>query len=118
MDLSESFEPIRKAVQQRNLPGVEECLSYGTPAFKVRGKLLLRLREPDVVVLPCEIEEKDFLKQMGPDVYFETDHYAGYPWILAYVSRIDLEDLADRVQMAWRGYASRKMVDDFDSRNG
>jgi len=116
MDLSQSFETIRNAIVRRDLPGVEETLSYGTPAFKVKGKLLLRLREPDVVVLPCEIEQKEFLKQAAPDIYFETDHYVGYPWILAFVSRIDLEDLADRVENAWRGYATRKMLDDYDSR--
>ena len=40
----------------RGLPGIEEGLSYGTPALRVRGKLLVRLREdPDSLMVRADI---------------------------------------------------------------
>lgn len=38
-----NFETVRAVALA--LPGVEEGTCYGTPAFRVRGKFLLRLRE-------------------------------------------------------------------------
>ena len=114
MDLSASFEPIRAALRTRNMPGIEEGLSYGTPAMKARGKLLLRLLEENVVVLPCELEEKEVLLQLDPDTYFETDHYTGWPWILAYISKLDPEELTDRIERAWRKVATKKMLAEAD----
>ena len=37
-----TFDTVRQL--GRALPGVEEGLSYGTPALRVRGKLFARLR--------------------------------------------------------------------------
>jgi hypothetical protein len=43
------------------LPGVEEGTSYGTPAFRVRGKFLARLREDgETLVVKCDYPERDF----------------------------------------------------------
>lgn len=112
-DLSACFEPVREVWRAANWPGVEEGLSYGTPALKVRGKLLVRLREPDVVVLRCDLDEKEFLMAAAPDVYFQTDHYKGYPAVLARLSMIDPEELRERIEKTWRSHATKKMLDEF-----
>lgn len=117
MDLLACFEPVRTILREHAWPGVEEGLSYGTPALKVRGKLLLRLREPNVVVVPCDVDEKELLTQMAPEVFFEIDHYRGYPWILAYLSTIDPIELADRIERAWRQQATKKMIEEFERTN-
>ena len=42
------------------LPGVEESTSYRTPAMKVRGKLIARLKEDgETIVVPMTIDERD-----------------------------------------------------------
>ena len=42
------------------LPDVEESTSYRTPAMKVRGKLIARLKEDDEsIVVPMLIAERD-----------------------------------------------------------
>ena len=41
--LRAAFEPVRRAAT--GLPEVDESTSYGTPALKVRGKFLTRLKE-------------------------------------------------------------------------
>ena len=65
------------------LPGVEAGPSFGTPGFRVRKKFLARVKDADTVVLARPLEEKELLMEAAPDIYFETDHYRGWPAILA-----------------------------------
>lgn len=106
-DLSRDLKRVKKLIAAAKLPGVEEALSYGQPSLKVGGKFLARVREPDVLVLRCALEEKDFLMQMNPDVYFETDHHKGWPAVLIR-SKIDDAELTHRLEIAWRMQAPKK----------
>lgn len=114
-DLSRDLKRVKKLLAAAKLPGVEEGLSYGQPSLKVVGKFLARVREPDILVLMCALEEKDFLMQMNPDVYFETDHYKGWPAILVRLSKIDDNDLTYRLQAAWRMQAPKKAIAALDA---
>src|SRR5688500_585735 len=70
------------------LPEVEEGIWFRTPALKVRGKSFVRLKEDgkSVVFLLDSVDEQEFLIQARPDLYFITDHYRGYPAVLARLS--------------------------------
>ncbi len=100
-----------------HLPGIEEATSYGTPALKVKGKLLCRMKEEmdDVLVLRCEIEEKALLMAAAPDIYFETGHYKGYPALLVRLRKISAKELKHRLELAWRMQAPKKRVAAFDA---
>lgn len=92
------------------LPGVEESISYGTPALKVRGRLLTRLREEGILVVRVGVGNQEALITMEPDVYFITPHYAGSGAVLV---RLDtLEDAAMRALIAetWRTNAPKRLV--------
>lgn len=115
-DLYSAFEPVRAVWRKSNWPGVVESLSYGTPALKFKGKLLVRLREPGVVVVTCDMDDKDHLIQALPEIYFQTDHYKNYPAVLAHLDRIAPEELQKRLEKAWRSVASKRMLADFDKR--
>jgi hypothetical protein len=117
-DFSREFEPVRAVWRKADWPGVEESKSYGTCALKVRGKLLIRIREPDVVVILCDLDEKEFLLEAIPDIYFQTDHYRGYPAILARLSKIDPDELSWRIEKTWRQHATKVMIDAYDARIG
>ena len=83
---------IRRAVA--TLPEVEEGTSYGTPAWRCRGKLLARLHQDDAsIVLRVGTETRDHLLQADPETFFVTDHYAGYPMVLARLDRLRVADL-------------------------
>ena len=63
-----------------NLPEVEESTSYGTPALKVKGKLLTRVWEDgETLVVRTTFEDRDHLMQSKPSVLLITVHYEGYP---------------------------------------
>ena len=93
------------------LPGVVESTSYRTPAFKVGGKLLARLREDgEDLVVRASFEERELLISAAPDVYHVTDHYAGHPWVLVRLARVKAADLARLAEQAWRSLAPKRAV--------
>lgn len=99
-----------------HLPEVEPGTSYGTPALKVRGKLLARVKDPDTLVVMCALEQKELLLAAAPHIYFETDHYKGWPAILVRMAAIGDDELAHRLEQAWRARAPKTLVKRFDER--
>jgi len=108
-DLSNDLKRVKKLIAAAKLPGVEEAPSYGQPSLKVMGKFLARVREPGVLVVMCNLEEKEFLMEMNSDIYFETDHYKGWPAVLVRLPKIDDAELTHRLQVAWRRQAPKKL---------
>jgi hypothetical protein len=99
-----------------SLPEAEEGTSYGTPAFKVRGKLFARLRsEDDLLVVKIDRDERAALITSAPDVYSVTDHYRNHPWILVSLANVTIADLEERVTEAWRMTAPAKLRASFDA---
>src|SRR4051812_31412005 len=80
-------------------PGTEESTSYGTPAMKVRGKLIARLKEDgETIVVPMPIAERDMRIAAEPDVFFLTDHYVPYPYVLVRLAKVTRADLRELLQ--------------------
>ena len=87
-----SLPMIRRAV--RALPDVEEGTSYRTPAWRHRGRLLARLHQDgESIVLKVGNETRDHLLQADPRTFIITDHYVGYPMVLARLDRLSASDL-------------------------
>ena len=87
------------------LPGVEESTAYGFPALKVHGKLLAcvpanRFAETGSLVLRVDFDDRAELLAADPDVYYVTDHYAGYNAVLVRLSRVNSNVLQDLLGMA------------------
>src|SRR5438270_663033 len=81
------------------LPGVEEGISYGTAAFRVRGKFLARLKEDgDSLVIRIEGGHRDFLMKEDPETFYITEHYRNYPAMLIRLSRVRHEDLGELIE--------------------
>ncbi len=75
-----SFDLVRRAALA--LPEVVEGVCYGTPAFYLRKKLMLRLREDgETLVIKFPIEGRTALIESDPDVFSVTDHYLNYPCV-------------------------------------
>jgi len=103
----------------RKLPGVEESSSYGTPALKVKGRFLCRLRSEaeGALAIRCDLLDREILLQADPDVFFVTDPYRDYPMILVRLDRIRLSALPDLIERAWRMVAPPKLVAEHDARS-
>ncbi len=94
------------------LPEVEEGIWYRTPALKVRGKSFCRLKEDGqtVVFLLESVEEQEFLCRTQPELYFITDHYRGYPAVLARMTKLRVPECRRRLQFGWRLKAPRALL--------
>ena len=95
----------------RTLPGVSEGTSYRTPALKVKGKLFARLKEDgQTLVLRMDFVNRDLLLHDEPNLFFLTDHYVGYPWILLRLTRVTPKRLRELLEDAWRLAAPRRLL--------
>jgi hypothetical protein len=93
------------------LPGVEEGTSYGTPALKVRGKLFARLKEDgETLVLRCGAFDRAHLLETDPDVFFITEHYRDYPWVLVRLAAVPTARLPELLEEAWRQVAPKSLL--------
>jgi hypothetical protein len=99
------------------LPGVEVGTSFRTPALRVRGKGMCRLRtNPDALVLRVsDMGEREALLQGQPDVFFTTPHYDGYPYVLVRLEAVDPVELAELLEEAWRLRAAKRVVKAWDA---
>jgi hypothetical protein len=96
-----TFKDVREIAL--SLENVEEGTSYGTPAFKVDGKLLARLREDgESLVVGTTFEEREEMMAAEPETYYITDHYLKYPWVLVRLSRVHSDSLRDLLSRALR----------------
>lgn len=107
-----TFETVRRLALA--LPEAEEGTSYGTPAFKVHGKLFARLREDgDDLVVKIEVGHRDALIASQPDRYHVTPHYHDSEYVLVRLSQADEPDLADLLADAWQMAAPKRLAATF-----
>ena len=100
----------------QRFPGVELGTSYGTPAMKVKGKFMARLRSEAEgwLAIRCDFLARDMLLQAAPHVFHLTDHYRDYPMILVDLAEIQKAALLDVLEQAWRMTASKKLIREYD----
>jgi len=83
-----------------HLPEVTVSTSFATPALKVRGKAFCRLwgerdlkksdiAHGDVLVVFCDLDEKQFLLAENPDSLFTAAHYDGHGSVLVQLDEVD-----------------------------
>ena len=109
-DFDQIFSRIEQLAQARGLPGVARSTSYGTPSLKVRDKSFVRLKDSGTLVLLCPAEQKALLMEISPEIYFETEHYVGYPAVLIRLDAISDEELSLRLEDAWQFRAPQKLA--------
>jgi hypothetical protein len=104
-----TFDTVRAIAL--TLPGAEETTSYGTPAFKVKGKLFVRQHQDGVsLVIKIDVEDREILMAADPETFYITDHYLNYPWILVRLSNVRTDQLRDLLRQAWRLAAPGRLV--------
>ncbi len=97
-----------------DLPGVTREKYYDTEALKAGGKALANpCREPRALAVHCWVGDKELLIAAAPDLYFETDHFRGWPAVLVRMDRIDDATLKARLTAAWEMRAPKKLVKAF-----
>ena len=106
---------VRVVKAAANLPEVEEGTWFGTPSLKVRGKSFARMKDRDTLVVLCPLDEKEMLLEAASDIYFETDHYKGWPAVLVRLAKIKAPELKHRLERSWRIKAPKRLIASFDA---
>ncbi len=93
--------------------GVEQSTAWGSPALKVRGKLIAvvpthKSAEPDSLAVSMDFERRAELLENAPDLYYIKPHYENYPVVLVRMAKIDAEALRDLLGGAWRFATAQK----------
>jgi hypothetical protein len=97
------------------LPGVEEGTSYGTAALKVRGKLFVRLKEDgESIVLRTDEMERAHLMEAHPKIFYLTDHYRDYPWVLVRLKSARRALMKELIEDAWSRVAPKALISAVD----
>ena len=66
-----------------------------------------RLARADVLAVRCVIERKEMLIEAAPQIYFDDDHYRGYPAVLVRLAMVQAAELEGLLRDAWRGQGAR-----------
>jgi hypothetical protein len=90
-----------------SLPGVEQSTAYGSPALKVKGKLLAcvpshKTAEPGSLMFRVDRKDRPALLAEAPDLYYAPEHYLGYDSVLVRLDRLTPELARDLLAMACR----------------
>ena len=102
------FDDVVRLAQR--LPACEVGTSYGTPALKVHKKLFARLWEDgETLVLKLPFVVRDHLIASDPDVFFLTDHYRNYPYVLVRLSLVTTSKLEPLLEESWRQVAPTRL---------
>lgn len=109
-----NIESVRKLAL--SLPGVEEGICFGTPAFYVRRKLMVRLKaDGETLVVRYPKDDRQALIDENPDVFSVTEHYRNYPAILVSLGAVSRRLLGAMIEGAWRLQAPRALISTFES---
>jgi hypothetical protein len=95
------------------IPGVQEGTAYGSPAFKVDGKMFAclainREAEPNTLAIRMDFDQRDELIAAEPKTYYLTDHYVDYPCVLVRLARVRQDALRDLLMTGWRFMSTTK----------
>ena len=103
----------------RELPGVEEGSSYGTPALRVKKAFMCRLREDgETLAIRCDPDERPLLIEAHPGVLFVTPHYEAWPMVLVALPRAEEGLVRELLEDAWLEKAPKRLVEAFLAERG
>jgi hypothetical protein len=98
------------------LPDVAVGTSYGTPAIKVRDKLMARLWEDGTTLaMRTPFAVREHLLATHPDSFFLTDHYRNYEYVLVRLAVVTDDVLTPLLEEAWRQIAGKRAVAAFEA---
>jgi hypothetical protein len=75
-----------------------------------------RVPNPEAIVLRvANLDEKEVMLAANPAAFFTTDHYNGYPAIIVWLPKIDVDELEDLLTDAWHCQAPKSLAEQFDA---
>jgi len=78
-----------------SLPGSEERLWFAKPAVFIHDQFLTKVhdKEEAMVLRVGSMEMRDMMLEAEPRLFYITDHYKNFPYVLARLSALDKKTL-------------------------
>jgi hypothetical protein len=110
------FEPIKNIAL--TFPGTEESTSHeNTPSIKVRGKLMCRLHDSgEFIPIRLDFEFRDKYLNSHPEIFHLPDHFKNYPYICMWIHNYDKKLLTEILELSWKGLATKKQLEEWQTR--
>lgn len=92
--------PIKRADGWKialSLPGAAETLWFNKPAVFIHGQFLTKVhdKEEAMVLRVGSMEMRDMMLEAEPKLFYITDHYRNFPFVLARLSALDKKVLKE-----------------------
>jgi hypothetical protein len=83
-----------------SLPGTVETLWFNKPAVFIHGQFLTKVhdKEEAMVLRVGSMEMRDMMLQAEPKLFYITDHYRNFPFVLARLSALDKKSLKQMLE--------------------
>ena len=96
-------------------PDVHASRSYGTPALKVKTRLMARLRSEAEggLAIRCDLAERAMLLQAAPETFYITDHYANADMVLINLATLRWNAAPGIIEHAWRIVALPTLIKEY-----
>lgn len=107
------IETVRQLILA--LPGVEEKEAWGSPTFRVKGKMFamyLNNHHGDgriALWLKAPPGVQEMLVEAAPEKFFIPPYQGPFGWIGVHLNRCDEDEIASHVQQAYRMVAPKKL---------
>lgn len=115
--LQQAFAWVEELFEEMQLPGVSRGTFMNRPSLHHLGKSIVGSKDGKSLVVHCPVETKEMLLETEPEVYFQTDHYKGYPALLIRTEKVDKDQLKTRIEAAWRMNATKQQIAAFSKAN-
>lgn len=91
------------------LPEANEKPCHGTPGFYAGKKLFARIQD-DRESLSVYTKRKDYWLGKNPSVYFTTEHFNGYDYVLVRLPLVSPDELRELLLEGWKARATKRAV--------
>jgi len=112
----EHWITIRQLIQKLSFPMTGEFISYGTPSIKLGAKFLCRILE-DGETMVIHADDRDEWLTKAPKVFFITEHYRNYPYVLVRLKLISRKMLIDLLIQSWKEIAPKRLLKEWQLRS-
>ncbi len=109
-ELEQAIARVKRLAAATGLPEIVEGTSFDVFALRVRDKPFVRVKDALTMVLSMPLEQKDLLLEVAPEIYYQTDHYKGWPGLLVRLDVIGDAELQGRIAAAWRYKAPKRLA--------
>ena len=92
------------------LPLAEEMDHFGTPSFRVRGKIFAQFsRHGDCAILKFSLDELDVLRMSASDLFEPDPSWGKHGWTHVHIAEMDDAWVAQLLRDAWRRVTPKKL---------